>query len=197
MRWDPPAGVTPLVTDQRLTRNFELNEFPLWWLASPLQVAQLRAQLSRFWQPLRDRWGAMIPTSWLWSRSTGEPRTGAHADPGTADMVPRSAVLQFQLRDDKLRAHDREGARAHELRGQELVSETHAWAAANLPGSFGKLIDERDHLHVTAPGVGGTGVVLHEPTEGQYSIGPFPVPLAAGGLLLLAYLLYLAMKGRT
>lgn len=195
MRWEPPAGTTPLAPEQRLTRSFKLHEFPLWWLASPKQVALLRAQLSRFWQPLRDRVGAMVPTSWMWSRATGRPRTGAHSDPGTADMVPRSAVVQAQLATEKRRGGDWEGARAHELRGQELISEAHAWAAANLPGTFGELIDERDHIHATAPGVGGQGEVLHEPREGRYVSGPFAVPLVGGGILAAILLYLLAMEG--
>ncbi len=195
MRYAPPAGTAPLVTDQALTRNFWLHEFPVWWKASPQQVARLRAQLSRFWQPLRGRVGALVPTSWMWSKTSGRPRTGGHADPGTVDAVPLSAVVQFQMANEKTQLGDHVAARAHEARGQELVSAAHAWAAANLPGTFGELIDERDHIHTTAPGVGGNGQVLHEPREGRYVSGPFAVPLVGGGLLLAAYLLYLAMEG--
>ena len=195
MAYDPPAGTAPRVPDQRLTRSFQLHEFPGWWMATPQQVARLRAQLSRFWQPLRNHVGAIVPTSWMWSKTSGRPRTGAHADPGTVDAVPLSAVAQFQMADEKSPLGQTDAASAHRRRGRELISAAHAWAARSLPGTFGELIDERDHIHATAPGVGGNGQVLHEPREGSYAAGPFAVPLVGGGLLLAAYLLYLVTEG--
>lgn len=84
--------------------------------------------------------------------------------------------------------------------GQAITNETfgrrldalYQWIAINRPRSFGTLIHERDHLHVTLPGFQDRfGVVLREPTEGVYvpeSLRPImsvaPVVLALGALVL-------------
>ena len=66
--------------------------------------------------------------------------SGAHKDGGAVDFVPVYAAVPV----------------------------VHRWMAANV-APFGELIDERDHIHVTLPGVGGWGQVLIEPTEGEYA----------------------------
>lgn len=67
--------------------------------------------------------------------------SGAHRDGDAVDFVPMQAD----------------------------IPPVHRWIAANRAGAFGELIDERNHIHVTSPGVGGWGEVLVEPTEGEYA----------------------------
>ena len=66
------------------------------------------------------------------------------------------------------------------------------WLATFQPKNFGTLIHERNHLHVTLPGVQARiGVVYREPEEGRYelaSLAPLvgaslAVPIAIGLLL--------------
>lgn len=173
MQWNLPTGVRPLVPDRELTPHFWLHEFPVWWLATPYQVAELRGQLTRFWEPLRAHTGRLIPTSWLWW-SSGIRRANAHTHPGTVDMVPLTAHQRFQQADEQIRAGNLTGAGAYQRAGESLVSDAHRWAADHLRGMYGELIDERDHLHATAPGIGGAGEVLHEPQEGVYYAGLMP-----------------------
>lgn len=83
--------------------------------------------------------------------------------------------------------------RAHENGGgidvvpiDVTVPTLHAWIATYQASSFGRIIDERNHVHVARPGPeawAGRGVVLREPVEGQYefaSIVPAPVLAALG-----------------
>lgn len=45
------------------------------------------------------------------------------------------------------------------------------WASIYLPSRFGKLIFERDHLHITTPGSQGAhGECWREPKEGEYHL---------------------------
>lgn len=173
MKWTLPAGVTPLVPDRELTAHFWLHEFPVWWLATPYQVAELRGQLTRFWEPLRAHTGALTPTSWMYW-SSGAQRVRGHSHPGTLDMVPSRAIAYFQQAEDQARLGNVAAAEVHRRAGESMVSDAHRWAADRLKGMFGELIDERDHLHVTAPGIGGAGEVLHEPREGVYHAGLMP-----------------------
>lgn len=125
--------------DRRISRNFVLSEFSGWQTATAGEILRLEEFVHSVLQPIRDRWGVIIPTSWrTWS--SGEPRTGAHAQ-GAVDFVPAEAPMM----------------------------DVHMWAAYNLRGRYGEIIDERDHIHVTPPGVGGDGEVLVEYREGEYA----------------------------
>lgn len=129
-----------MATDRQLSRHFWLHEFPGWEQATEEEVERLRSTvIEPILQPTRDRWGVIWPSSWTHWRS-GRRRTGAHADGGAVDFVPRDAPIPV----------------------------VHAWMAANLRDRIGELIDERDHIHVTRWGLGGRGQVLVEPTEGEY-----------------------------
>ena len=126
-------------------------------------------------QPIINRWGPVTITSWRWWVRSGcvEERTGDHEDPGTIDFVPMRA----------------------------RVSDVHNWMGAQLvePNGrplYGSLIDERDHIHLTRPGVGTALDVpefLVEPVEGEYHELPIPrratVALLAAGAAVALYAL--------
>jgi len=121
--------------------NFRLSEFPGWEKATEAEVKILELEAVRnFLQPVRDKWGIIRPSSWL-RWSDGRLRTGAHADPATVDFVP----------------------------GQASIPDVFQWArSSGLP--FGKLIDERDHIHRTRPGVQGAQQQAYvEYVEGSYA----------------------------
>jgi hypothetical protein len=131
----------PTAGGDRGDSNFSLHEFPGWEQATEAQIKILELEAVRpFLQPIRDRWGRIDPSSWLRWRS-GERRTGSHADPGTVDFVPALAT----------------------------IPEVFQWIRAmGLP--YGKLIDERDHIHRTRPGVqGATQEAYVEYAEGSYA----------------------------
>lgn len=79
--------------DRQLSRDFWLHEFTGWRRASSGQVARLQEFVDRVLQPVRDRFGPTVPTSWVeWS--DGRPRTGSHREGGTADFVVPGADLR-------------------------------------------------------------------------------------------------------
>lgn len=154
------------MADVALSRSFRLSEFPGWQRASPAEVATLQRTVSSILEPTRARWGRIVPTSWMWWRS-GQPRTGAHADPGSVDFVTLDAPLL----------------------------EVWEWMRLNLLplGVIGELGYERDHIHVTRWGVGGYGEAWTEPREGTYDLveaSPWDGLLlaAAGGVAVVALL---------
>ncbi len=73
------------------------------------------------------------------------------------------------------------------------VTQVWRWMGANLRGMYGSLINERDHIHVTRPGIGvapGQAEFLNEPTEGVYEPATVGVPtvVLAGLAVAVAYL---------
>lgn len=78
----------------QLSRNFWLSEAPCWTKATPAQVAKLQETAQRVLQPIRNTWGPVTITSWLWWRNECTPRTGAHAHGGTVDFVTPGADLR-------------------------------------------------------------------------------------------------------
>jgi hypothetical protein len=82
-----------MATDRQLSRDFWLREFSGWQDATELEVGRLHETVARVLQPVRDRWGPVIPTSWLrWS--DGSRRTGAHGVGGTVDFVTPSSPMR-------------------------------------------------------------------------------------------------------
>lgn len=105
----------------RLSRDFTLEEMPCWERASPADVAALEATVHQVLQPVRDRFGPTVVTSWRWWRDGCTPRTGAHAGGGTVDFVPLNAAL----------------------------GDVFAWGLENLDRRYvGRWILEPDHIHV-------------------------------------------------
>ncbi len=162
-----------MATDTQLSRHFRLSSFPCWELATPADALNLRWTVLNLLQPTADRWGPLTVTSWRrWTRNDcADLRTGDHADAGTVDFVPQRAT----------------------------VEQVWNWMGGELRGKYGSLINERDHIHVTRPGVGvapGTSEFLYEPTEGVYVASPLP-----GKLVVLASVavagLYLLNQQRT
>lgn len=78
----------------RLGQSFTLREFPCWEKATAADLAALTATVNNVLQPVRNRWGAVVPSSWKWWRSGCTPRTGAHAGGGTVDFVTPGADLR-------------------------------------------------------------------------------------------------------
>lgn len=70
----------------QLSRNFRLGEFSGWQLAESPQLEQLERVVRTILQPIRDTFGAVVPTSW-YAWSSGAPRTGAHGTGGAVDFV--------------------------------------------------------------------------------------------------------------
>lgn len=140
---------------------------------------------TNIWQPVIDRFGRVYFTSWRYWVSSGcqEARTGDHSHAGTVDAVAASASS----------------------------GELHRWIGENLRDAagnplWGSLIDERNHVHLTAPGVGTSGApeYLYEPTERTYVNVALPKwaspTIAVAGLapwVLGAAALYLLGEKRT
>ena len=130
-----------MAAERSLSRNFKLSEFPGWAEASEADVARLAQTVELVLQPTRNRWGRIVPTSWIrWH--DGTLRTGAHADPGTVDFVTPDATL----------------------------SSVFAWVGRTIVplGYIGRLIDERTHIHMQPRAPGMDVQVLREPREGVY-----------------------------
>lgn len=112
--------------------------------ASPIQLANLRDLVDNILQPIRDRFGPVVPTSWT-VYSSGAPRTGAHATGGAVDFQVPGASLE----------------------------DVHRWAAGALWGRFGELGREPHHIHVTLPPIGGTNDVWVKDQAGNYTRPPW------------------------
>lgn len=144
------------MTDRQLTTDLRLSSWPCWKHATKRDVVWMEWTARNVLQPVINRWGPITITSWrYWFRSgCEEARTGDHEHPATVDFVPTRA----------------------------RVSDVHRWMGAYIVHAdgrplFGSLIDERDHVHVTAAGVGtrtGETEFLVEPTEGTYSAISIP-----------------------
>lgn len=83
-----------MAADRQLSRNFWLHEAPCFWKASELQVERLQETVARVCQPLRNQFGPVLITSWLWWSDGCLPRTGAHAQGGTVDLVIPGHTLE-------------------------------------------------------------------------------------------------------
>lgn len=163
-----------------LSVNFTLAEFqavsnrPI----TEADIPTLQYLVNQILQPLRRVWGPIRVTSYIRTGDIAAGRGGAHVNGGAVDFVPVNAT----------------------------IDEVFTWAAINLPSVFGRIINERDHIHVTRPGGenwAGYGVVLYEPTEGNYVLATvaapalasvFGLPTLALGLLLGAILYFVARK---
>lgn len=157
------------MNDAQISRSFRLSSAPCWERATAADALAFRWTAINILQPTADRWGPLAITSWThWTRDNcRDPRTGDHEDGGTLDFVPRRAS----------------------------VGDVWRWMGANLRGRYGSLINERDHIHVTRPGIGvkpGQSEFLHEPTEGVYVAASAAPPalimagLTVGALYLLS-----------
>lgn len=82
-----------MASDRILAGNFWLHEFSGWEQATEADVAALQETAQRVLQPVRQRFGKVVPSSWLYW-SDGTPRTGAHAYGGTVDFVTPNADLR-------------------------------------------------------------------------------------------------------
>lgn len=161
-----------MATDRRLGSYFWLHEFPCWLHASESDIETLRRQVVRIADPTRREWGQLTPTSWKWWRDGCRPRSGAHADAGTFDFQATGRIRE--LGGNPYVSWDQAEERERAIR-EQAHREVGRWMATYLPSDYyGQIIDERNHIHVTRPGVGGregqspTGMALREPREGEY-----------------------------
>lgn len=182
-----------MASDRQLGANFWLREFTGWQRATETQVARLQETVARVLQPIRSTFGVrVIPTSWI-AWSSGELRTGTHADGGAVDFV-----LEDGLTDD-----------AFEWGAQHLVPAGYIgrWiyepARAAAPG----VARQGEHIHM-APrraqiahqgrAEGSAIQVLEERGEGEYFLHFEVTPLTVGAVLALgagvAFLLTLARR---
>ncbi len=157
-----------MLKDRQLTRDLWLHDWPcVLQRGIDSDVRWLEWTASNVWQPVIDRFGRVYFTSWRYWVSSGcmEARTGDHEHPGTVDVVAANAS----------------------------TGELHRWMGENLRDAagaplWGSLIDERNHVHYTAPGIGtrGEAEYLYEPTEGTYVAVDLPEwsspTVAAAGL---------------
>lgn len=142
-----------MALDRQLGDGFWLHEFPGAQAATEDQVQRLRWTVENILVPTRRRWGRLRITSWLvLPGGRAELGGGGHADAGTVDFVPLDAPLPS----------------------------VHRWMGHELRGRYGELIDERSHIHVTRPGVGGTGELLVEWAEGRYAAVDPAIPFPGG-----------------
>lgn len=81
-----------MAADVQLSRNFWLHEAPCYQLASEADVLTLQEITARVLQPIRNVWGPVWITSWMWWSDGCEPRTGSHAW-GAVDFVTPEADL--------------------------------------------------------------------------------------------------------
>lgn len=167
----------------QLSVNFSLDEFQRV-SNRPITEADLPALqqlVNQVLQPARRVWGPIRITSYIRTGDNAIGRGGSHVDGGAVDFVPVNAS----------------------------INDVFSWIAINLPTAFGRVINERDHIHITRPGPenwAGSGVVLYEPVEGQYefaSVAPFVVasavpltPVTIAIALIIAVALYLITKHR-
>ena len=157
-----------------LSPNFTLAEFAS---ASDVQLTaplELRAQYfaSNILQPARSQFGWPLKiTSFVRSSDT----SSAHVDGSAVDFQP-------------CRACPNPPDATEFARRLEILF---TWLAQHKASEFGTLIHERNHLHVTRPGAQGrTGVVLREPTEGEYVLADIPPIVLGGGVALLGLALW-------
>jgi len=73
---------------------FRWGEFPCWERATAADRARLVETVRRVLVPVRERWGPVIPTSWMWWRDGCVRRGGAHSKGGTVDFVVPGADLK-------------------------------------------------------------------------------------------------------
>lgn len=81
-------------SDTQLSRDFWLHEAPCWDRATPGEVLQLQETTARVLQPVRNVFGTVIITSWIWWSSGCVRRTGAHGEGGTLDFVVPGHTLE-------------------------------------------------------------------------------------------------------
>ena len=175
-----------MIPDRQLTRDLRLSDWPCALERGTEADARVIAwTAANVWQPVITALGPVSFTSWRYWVSSGcrTARTGDHSDPGTVDVVGR---------------HVRSG-------------DLHRWMGEHLRDAgggplWGSLIDERDHVHYTRPGVGHSGApeYLVEPREGSYvsvALPEWTAPdLRAAGLgpwLLGAAALYLLRETKS
>ncbi len=82
-----------MADDQQLSKNFWLREFPGWERATDLNVAKAQETVARVLQPIRNQFGAVQVSSWIWW-SDGSRRTGSHGQGGTVDFYVGAGLTE-------------------------------------------------------------------------------------------------------
>ena len=164
-----------MAADRQLSANLWLHEFPGWRDATEADVRKLEPTVSRVLQPVRTAFGVPLrPTSWKWW-SSGDPRTGSHADGGTVDFV----LEQGRTAD------------AFEWGAQHLIPSGYIGRWIYEPARAGGDSPQGEHIHM-APQAAMVEAfsdpriqVLEEREEGEYFLHFEVAPVAWGALLAL------------
>lgn len=160
-------------TDRRLGSYFWAHEFPCWEKTTEADLDVLQGTVRELMDPTRRRWGRLDPTSWMHHRAGCRKRTGAHVHPGTVDFIATQHMRELGVENPLQGWADM--SEEDRRRTEDAHQEVGRWMATYLPATaYGQIIDERSHIHITRPGVGGrpgdspTGMALREPEEGKY-----------------------------
>lgn len=159
-----------MALDRQLSRDFWLHEFRGWQQANESDVAKLHTTVVRVLQPIRSHFGVPVrPTSWMWW-SSGEPRTGAHAQGGTLDFTVDNGLTR----------------EAWEWGNQWLVPMGYIgrWIyepAREQPrqGEHVHVAPVADQIAVQGAGAGSRVQALVETSEGVYTLARVGIPAAA------------------
>lgn len=192
-----------MAEDIQLSRNFRLSEAPCWWKADASQVARLQETAARVLQPIRQRFGETVITSWLWWRDGCVPRTGAHGQGGTVDFVVPGANLWevFEWGNQHLMPSGYIGRWIYEPETGSQGEHIHVAPRWDMQEAFG---DSTIKSLRELPS--GDTYVYHEWTEGTlqnpYELEPLVVTATAGwgtflGIGLLFSLFTLDMAGQS
>ena len=141
-----------------------LHDLPCWHKATPADVERVRPLIHKAIEPAVEALGAVRITSWGWWASREcTPRMSAGHRAGAIDFVPE----------------------------QVSVSRFFDWMRVNeKTRPWGKLINERDHIHMTPRGAQGAfGEVWEEIAPGRFMqiehggiLGPIFSPKPVGEL---------------
>lgn len=137
------------------------------------EIARARRFASELLEPLRKRMGFPIRITSFWRYGDN----GAHGTADAIDIQPcRTCIAGDPLEQPEF-----------DSRLENMFTSLAQYDASR----FGVLIHERNHLHLTLPGVQDrTGAVYREPIEGEYvfaNVAALALPAAVViGLLILA-----------
>lgn len=160
----------------RVSKNFttEEAERASQRALTPQEIERFRLHVLRVLQPARRVWGRIRVSSYV--RTGASVGAGSHADGNGIDFVPMDAPMRPVFE----------------------------WIATNLPGQFGELILEDDHIHMTLTGYRGeAGEVLEQvgttesgnPIFDLASIAPVAL-FGTTGVIVFAVVAWFLLRGK-
>lgn len=181
--------------------NFTLGEFPCWDYATAEDVGHLTETVDRVLQPVRDRWGPVVPTSWMRWRDGCALRQGAHGQGGTVDFIVPGANLRtvFDWGVAQLVPLGYLGRWIYEPTTTDQNEHIHAAPVADMLAAFNKgdrlaFVETQDGEYAAVGQPGPWGGHTGSPTD------PIPIPgvdvtVAGPGRLLAWVFLGLLLGG--